>query len=776
MEPTEHVPSHDHYALLYSTRSEQFDAVTPYIRDGLDADAKCIYVASENAPSDVLDALDARGVDVDAAIESGQLSVLDSHDVFPEDDGVDADRLVEILESAVEDALADGYDRVRTTGEMSWTLDHAVDPGVLAEFEAKLNRIDPDSPWTILCQYNRDRFSPAVLDDALGTHPRLLDGSDWHANVYYHEAGASETATITQKLERIADESGSPTPPGELQGVLVAINNAAQKLADADEEDIYRLVVDASVRALDRPYVSLWTFDSSTGELRPRHTRSEIDGSTDIASKLSDRAWNALRANEPRQFDRESSDCDATSAGDSVLSGAIFPIGTYGVLVVGSTASAGLNQIEFEFAEAIATNTQTVLEKSQYERSLFERDAELAARDERIERLRRIVSAFQGISRVLVDASTRSEILESVCDRLAAVGFSEFVWIGTLDPETDAVTPRYRAGNGQGYLDAVAADDRVDRELTAEAARTGEIRRAETVRTGTPLEHWQMHALKRGFQSAVSLPLVGGGSRYGVLSVYGNAPATFDEEVTAVLEEIRDLVVHALAAVEQKRALVSDGVTEIELLVRDEDHPAVRLVSEADCRLELEGVTHGADRGVHTFARVRGAEPEQVRAVARRSETVEDVTVVREAGSGRLYRCTLADSGVTPTLLDRGAVPRDLVAEDDEARLTVHCPKAQSVREVVDAFTATYPDSELLARRELDRPVQSDELWRSVEDKLSDRQLEIVKTAYFSGYFEWPRERTGEEVAQSLDVSQPTVNRHLRAAQRALFSRLFDDE
>ncbi|MFC6793389.1 helix-turn-helix domain-containing protein [Halobaculum halobium] len=42
------------------------------------------------------------------------------------------------------------------------------------------------------------------------------------------------------------------------------------------------------------------------------------------------------------------------------------------------------------------------------------------------------------------------------------------------------------------------------------------------------------------------------------------------------------------------------------------------------------------------------------------------------------------------------------------------------------------------------------------------------------GFFEWPRESTGQEVADSLDVSQPTVNRHLRASQRKLLTMLLD--
>ena len=38
---------HDHLTLIYETRSEQFDAVIPFIRLGLDRGEKCLYIVDE---------------------------------------------------------------------------------------------------------------------------------------------------------------------------------------------------------------------------------------------------------------------------------------------------------------------------------------------------------------------------------------------------------------------------------------------------------------------------------------------------------------------------------------------------------------------------------------------------------------------------------------------------------------------------------------------------------------------------------------------------------
>jgi len=41
------------------------------------------------------------------------------------------------------------------------------------------------------------------------------------------------------------------------------------------------------------------------------------------------------------------------------------------------------------------------------------------------------------------------------------------------------------------------------------------------------------------------------------------------------------------------------------------------------------------------------------------------------------------------------------------------------------------------------------------------------------GYFEWPRENSGEEVADCLGITQPTVNKHVRLGEQKLFDLFF---
>lgn len=91
-------------------------------------------------------------------------------------------------------------------------------------------------------------------------------------------------------------------------------------------------------------------------------------------------------------------------------------------------------------------------------------------------------------------------------------------------------------------------------------------------------------------------------------------------------------------------------------------------------------------------------------------------------------------------------------------------------------FRTRYDGARLVAKRDRDRPLQTVGEFRSVlTEELTPRQQEVLQTAYYSGYFEEPRTRTGGEIAASMDISQPTFTTHLRSAERKIYAELFEE-
>ncbi|AGN00628.1 Bacterio-opsin activator HTH domain-containing protein [Salinarchaeum sp. Harcht-Bsk1] len=61
-------------------------------------------------------------------------------------------------------------------------------------------------------------------------------------------------------------------------------------------------------------------------------------------------------------------------------------------------------------------------------------------------------------------------------------------------------------------------------------------------------------------------------------------------------------------------------------------------------------------------------------------------------------------------------------------------------------------------------------------DKLTDRQREVLGTAYEMGYYQYPRGANASEVAEALDICPSTLAEHLAAAQTKVLDDLLADD
>lgn len=59
-------------------------------------------------------------------------------------------------------------------------------------------------------------------------------------------------------------------------------------------------------------------------------------------------------------------------------------------------------------------------------------------------------------------------------------------------------------------------------------------------------------------------------------------------------------------------------------------------------------------------------------------------------------------------------------------------------------------------------------------DVLTDRQHEVIQTAFDMGYYEVPRAASTDEVAEALTLDDSTVAEHLQRAERNLLGQFFD--
>ncbi len=143
------------------------------------------------------------------------------------------------------------------------------------------------------------------------------------------------------------------------------------------------------------------------------------------------------------------------------------------------------------------------------------------------------------------------DVLEAACRLLVRVGGYRMAWIGIAeDDAAKTVRPVAQAGVADGYLDEVRmswADDAVGHGPTGTAIRTRLAIVAHNVLTDPNFEPWRMHALRRGFASTASVPLVPEHGRVvGALNLYAEEPDAFDRQELEVLRVLALDVVMAL--------------------------------------------------------------------------------------------------------------------------------------------------------------------------------------------------------------------------------------
>jgi PAS domain S-box-containing protein len=409
---------------------------------------------------------------------------------------------------------------------------------------------------------------------------------------------------------------------------------------------------------------------------------------------------------------------------------------------------------------------------------------ERAAHEERLQRQRDELETLSHINdllheviRQLFEARTRERIERVVCERLAASELYRFAWIGERATTGDRVVPRVAAGDGDGYLDVLdvsVAEGATSQGPGGRAIRTGAVQVCQDIGSDPPFEPWREAALERGFRSAAAVPLRYDDTSYGVLAIYAPRPDGFSDHEQAGLAVLGETIGFALRALGDRRLLFADAVVELEFRITDSDLALVPVSAALDCRLELEGYLAAGDGDWAGYVEVGETRAADAAAALEAEPSVESVRTVRDCDEGGLLEVTLGPASFLGTVSELGARVVTASAADGAARLTIEAPNTTDTRDLADRVASAYPGAELLARSDHDRSVGEVDLPDGPMDTLTDRQREVLEAAYRAGYFDWPRESTGEEVAETLDVAAPTLHAHLRKAEARLLSELLD--
>ncbi|MBX0296244.1 bacterio-opsin activator domain-containing protein [Haloarcula nitratireducens] len=561
---------------------------------------------------------------------------------------------------------------------------------------------------------------------------------------------------------------------------LATLHETARDFLYAEtHREIAQHIVDDTPGVLDLDASAVYLFDGDANELRPAAhsaTMRELNGPLSSVRANGETLPSYSFVEDEVLFFDDVHDADRLENPATDLRSVIYiPLGDHGVFVAGSDQIGVFDAVTRELADLLAATAEAALDRVTRESRLREQDRTLQTQNEQLTALNRINETIREIDQALVRAETREEIDHTVCELLTADDRFRFAWIGTADPASEALEPRAWAGTERGYLDSQSfaiADS--ETEPAGRTAATGEVTIVTNVAADLREEAWRKDALSRDYLSVLSIPLVYNDLTHGVLTVYAPTQDAFDETTRAVLAELGDTIASALSAIERKNALLTTSVTRVEFTIDDSSFVLSRLARDAGCTLSYRGGVQQSTDGSYVFVTVDDGAVTDVADAAAQLVGIDEVQQISADSEGGVLQLRLTQPFLALDLADHGAVFREATADPTTTTLVVDIPDSIDVRTITRLVRETFAGVELRAKQTLDQAAERD-LYSEFLETVTDRQLEVIQTAYYGGYFESPRESTGEEIAATLGISPPAFYQHTRTVQRKLFAALFEE-
>jgi PAS domain S-box-containing protein len=552
---------------------------------------------------------------------------------------------------------------------------------------------------------------------------------------------------------------------------LAYLRSATRELMTAETKaDICKIAVEAAGEELGLPLSGIYLANDEGTVLRPIAVTETTERLLDELPRFEAGegiTWSAFESGEATTSDDEKNGRMAYDLTVSVEQEMVIPLGDHGVFLLGSLSAVELDEYIKDFTEILATNVQSALDRAAREETLSTQRAELVE-------LNRINEVIRDVDQALVQATSREEIEETVVNRLASAGPYEFAWVGENEVSAETVRTVSNAGDAT-YLEAVETSSDGSNCPVEKAQRTGQAVVIEDVEIDPDFEAWGEETLDGGVQSMAAIPIRYDETCYGVLAVHADRGGAFDDREREVLVELGETMGIAIAAMESRKALASDCVVEVEMEISDADHYFVHVPQELGCTFALQGTTMSATGEIHCFITASGVPSDVVLERTAKADGITDTRLIRERNHECVFEVTYEGPSFVKTLVDRGGTIGYVEADENRARGTVELPTDANIRGAVEAVKNIAPKGRVVAQREREKPEPTATEFRmQLSESLTDRQRTAMETAYLAGFFEWPRDSTGEEVAELLDVSAPTFHQHLRHAEAKLLKTFFD--
>lgn len=163
-----------HQCVIYDeSPSTHLSSVARTLIANLKANRRCLYLNSPAMVAGMRCSLLAEGLALPDEIAKGSL-ICTSDQGHLVDGRFSADKMLEMLHLAMQQALADGYAGLWASGDMLWEFGSERNFDKLLEYEQRLDQfLRANLALSGICQYHTTLLPPDAIDTAYRSHPAI---------------------------------------------------------------------------------------------------------------------------------------------------------------------------------------------------------------------------------------------------------------------------------------------------------------------------------------------------------------------------------------------------------------------------------------------------------------------------------------------------------------------------------------------------------------------------------------------------------------------------
>ncbi|KKL83129.1 hypothetical protein LCGC14_1977850, partial [marine sediment metagenome] len=185
-----------HFCLFYQTKEDLIDILVPYFKAGLENNEYCLWVTSEPLnEKEAEKAIKVAMPNFDDYLKKKQIEIVHYTEWYLRDGVFDLDRVLNGWIEKLENAIENGFEGLRITGNTAWL--EKKDWKDFRDYEEEINNVIGNFQMMAICTYSLEKCGSFELLDVIKNHQFAL----LHRNGRWESFKSMEQIVLERKLK-----------------------------------------------------------------------------------------------------------------------------------------------------------------------------------------------------------------------------------------------------------------------------------------------------------------------------------------------------------------------------------------------------------------------------------------------------------------------------------------------------------------------------------------------------------------------------------------------